>query len=69
MIAIINIGSPDGNQDLLGLRKYEVRINDRLVTTFAHKQSDGLGRCLLEASKAVERDKWESLAKSMENMK
>jgi len=29
-----------------------------VVCTFRHRRADGLGRCLLEASKAVERQRW-----------
>lgn len=62
MIAIVNMG-PHDPKDPLGWRTYEVRINADVVTTFRHKRSDGLGKCLLEASKAVERQKWETAAR------
>ena len=58
MIAIVNVG-PHDDPDKLGVRTYEVRINANVVCTFKHRRADGLGRCLLEASKAVERQKWE----------
>ena len=54
MIAIINVGPHDEN-DKLGWRTYEVRINADVVCTFRHRRADGLGVCLMEASKAVER--------------
>jgi hypothetical protein len=57
MIAIVNIG-PHDDPNPLGERTYEVRINRNVITTFKHKRGDGLGPCLLEASKAVERQKW-----------
>lgn len=61
MIAIVNVG-PHDDPDKLGWRTYEVRINADVVCTFRHRRADGLGRCLLEASKAVERQKWEQAA-------
>lgn len=54
MIAIVNMG-PYNDPDKLGWRDYEVRINSEVVCTFRHRRADGLVRCLLEASKAVER--------------
>lgn len=57
MIAIVNVG-PHNDADPMGERTYEVRINAQVITTFRHKRSDGLGRCLLAASKAVEKQKW-----------
>jgi len=59
MIAIVNVKAHD--TDIGGLRTYEVRINDQVITTFQHRRKDGLGRCLLEASKAVDRQKWDGL--------
>ena len=58
MIAIVNVG-PHDDPDKLGVRTYEVRINANVVCTFKHRRADGLGMCLLKASKAVERQKWE----------
>jgi hypothetical protein len=57
MIAIVNVG-PFDDPDPFGVRMYEVRVNSEVIVTFQHRRSDGLGRCLLEASKAVERQKW-----------
>lgn len=62
MIAIVNVG-PHDDPDTLGVRTYEVRINADVVCTFRHRRADGLGRCLLEASKAVELQKWEQAAR------
>ena len=56
MIAIVNMGGGDESNPL-GERTYEVRINREVITTFKHKRRKGLGACLLEASKAVERSK------------
>jgi len=60
MIAIVNTG-PHDDPNPLGERTYEVRINSKVITTFRHKRGDGLGQCLLAASKAVEKQKWEPL--------
>ena len=65
MIAIVNVG-PHDDPDKLGVRTYEVRINADVVCTFRHRRADGLGRCLLEASKAVERQKWEQAARILD---
>jgi len=60
MIGIVNIGPVEGENpnDPFGWRYYEVRINQDVICTFKHKRSDGLGRSLLEASKAVEKKQW-----------
>ena len=60
MIKIINKGGGDP-KDIMGTRWYEVWINDKFITSFQHKRANGLGACLFEASKAVDREKWESL--------
>jgi hypothetical protein len=65
MIAVVNVGGGD-ESDPLGERTYEVRINREVITTFKHKRSDGLGACLLEASKAVERSKWMAVEEFMQ---
>lgn len=65
MIAIVNVG-PHDDSDKLGVRTYEVRINADVVCTFRHRRADGLGRCLMEASKAVERQKWEQAARILD---
>ena len=65
MIAIVNIG-PHDDPDKLGWRTYEVRINADVVCTFRHRRADGLGLCLLEASKAVERQKWKQAARILD---
>lgn len=57
MIAIVNMGGGDPT-DSMGIRNYEVRINRDVIATFQHRRSDGLGLCLLAASKAVEKQKW-----------
>ena len=57
MITITNVKAHD--EDPLGLRTYEVRIKGELLAVFQHRRANGLAACLLEASKAVERKKWE----------
>lgn len=66
MIAIVNMGGGDPT-DVMGVRNYEVRINRDVIATFTHRRSDGLARCLMEASKAVERDKWKKVNDFLEN--
>jgi hypothetical protein len=58
VIAIVNIG-PAGD----GLTNYEVRINRDVVTTFTHVRSEGLAKCLLLASHAVEEQRVNDMAK------
>ena len=62
MIKIINKGGGDP-KDIMGTRWYEVWINDRFITSFQHKRSDGLGVCLNKASEAVDREGWEDFYK------
>lgn len=58
MIAIVNIGLSDDSNPL-GEASYEIRINRDVVATFKHHRSKGLSACLMEAAKAVEKQKWE----------
>jgi len=37
-----------------------------VVCTFKHRRADGLGMCLLKASKAVERQKWEQASRILD---
>ena len=62
MITIINTGETVGKKV-----KYVVKINDELITEFLHERKDGLGMCLLEASKAVEKKKWLELRELLNN--
>ena len=62
MIAIVNMGPHDPKVPM-GWRTYEVRINRDVIARFQHKRSDGLGKCLLEASKAIDRQKLEDAAR------
>lgn len=52
MIEIINVGPHTADE--LGWRNYEIRIGPKVITTFRHVRVDGLAKCLLKASKAVE---------------
>lgn len=62
MITIINTG------EIIGKKvKYIIKINNELITEFLHERKDGLGICLLEASKAVERKKWTDLNELLNN--
>ena len=63
MISIINIGPH--TQDLGGERNYEVRINDKTICTFKHSRINGLSVCLLEAAKAVEKQKWKEFSEDI----
>ena len=62
MIAITNTGETVGKKV-----KYIIKINNELITEFLHERKDGLGICLLEASKAVEKKKWLDLNKLLNN--
>ncbi len=62
MITIINTGEKVGKK-----AKYIVKINNELITEFLHDRNDGLGVCLLEASKAVEKKKWIGLKDLLNN--
>ena len=55
MIAIVNMG-PHNEDDPLGMRTYEVRINSTVICEFQHRRGDGLSECLLKASQAVKKE-------------
>jgi len=59
MIAIIN----KSEKNKKGETKYHVYINKKLIVEFWYRRENGLGLCLFEASKAVEKKKWKSFAK------
>lgn len=61
MIAIFNTGKKSAGKTV-----YQVQINDDLICRFKHDRADGLGMCLLEASKAVERAKWKDAQRLIE---
>ena len=46
-----------------GKAKYIIRVGNVFIAGFWHKREDGLGGCLLEASKAVEKKKRESMGR------
>ena len=53
-IIIQNMG---GNP--LGVCKYQLRINEKVIAEFEHNRPDGLTACLKKASDAAEKAKWE----------
>ena len=62
MISIINIGPAPTNRDALkqvkdklGLHTYQLRINDHVITTFAHTRGDNLSTCLRKAAEAADK--------------
>ena len=57
MIVIVNI-----SKDTFGECEYEVRINQKVITTFKHRREDGLSVCLRKAHEAVARQKWLKMA-------
>ena len=50
----------------LGECTYEIRINEKVITTFKHKRTEGLSKCLAEASRAVIQSQWLDAAKALE---
>ena len=50
MITINNLGNLITNSDF---DKYEIKINEKHITTFLHKRSDGLSKCLEIASISI----------------
>ena len=62
MITIQNQGRKRNGQT-----RYTIYINNEFIAEFWHISEYGLGRCLLEASKAVERNKWALLKKIEED--
>ena len=65
MIAIVNITQPC---EPFGVHTYSVRINRQEVCQFDHKREDGLAACLMEAAKAVEKQKWMNAAELLKYM-
>ena len=71
MIAIVNLGPAPGNRrrwsahdqprDPLGPYLYQIRINERVVTTFTHTRGDSLATCLRAAADAAETDRIQRL--------
>lgn len=51
----------------IGEQRYQLRINQRVITEFTHVREQGLTVCLQQAAKAVEKTKWE-LADSILHM-
>ena len=64
MIQIINTtGNPIGNN------KYEIKINNKVITSFIHKYEDGLSVYLKKALEAVEKQKWTDTYKLLSQIK
>lgn len=55
-IIIRNMG---GNP--LGVCKYQLRINEKIIAEFEHSRPDGLAVCLKKAADAAEKAKWEGM--------
>ena len=62
MSAIVNISK---ETSLCDVHTYEVRINQKILTTFTHKPEEGLAQCLRQAAEAVEEKKWERVIKEL----
>jgi hypothetical protein len=53
-IIITNIG---GNQ--IGVCRYRLSINTRVITEFEHDRTKGLAVCLRKAADAIDKSNWE----------
>lgn len=53
MIAIVNVQNCGPYCNGTEPHKYEVRINDEVITTFKHNREEGLSVCLSKAAHAV----------------
>jgi hypothetical protein len=62
MIAIVNVSKPPTP---FGPNEYEVRVNERVITTFTHRREDGLALCLIAAGKAVGKALWSQAYEEM----
>lgn len=58
---MIEIANVDKNRRMFGPHLYELRLNGRVVGTFAHTREDGLTVCLQLAAKVAEKEKWGGL--------
>ena len=63
---MIEIANVDKNRRMFGPHLYELRLNGRVVGTFAHTREDGLTVCLQLAAKVAEKEKWDGLRALME---
>ena len=57
-IIITNTGGPPA-----GVCKYQLRLNDDLISEFEHDRCKGLSECLRSAAESVDKAKWEQLDK------
>ena len=63
---MIEIANVDKNRRMFGPHLYELRLNGRVVGTFAHTREDGLTVCLQLAAKVAEKEQWGGLRALME---
>ena len=63
---MIEIANVDKNRRMFGPHLYELRLNGRVMGTFAHTREDGLTVCLQLAAKVAEKEKWGGLRALME---
>lgn len=64
MIAIINKGPTNKDQDMTGWHKYDIYINKQYITTFNHKRMDMLAACLDRAAAAIRKKDYEDYQRS-----
>jgi predicted DNA-binding protein (UPF0278 family) len=64
MITIQNISKKYSKTDW---QEYEIKINSRVICKFKHKASNGLAKCLAEASEAVYEAKQKSQIEKTKN--
>lgn len=65
MIAIVNVSLITWP---VGIQKYELRNNSKVIATFEHKREDGLTVCLQKAAAAAEKAKWEGMRELVEGL-
>ena len=51
----------------LGVCKYQLRINEKIIAEFEHSRPDGLATCLKKAADAAEKAKWEGVRELLES--
>lgn len=66
MIAIVNMGFVNSEDDFFGEANYEVRVNREVIARFSHTRSDGLSECLRKAAAAVDEAKHEFVENFLE---
>lgn len=67
MLAIVNVSQEDA--PTTGVNQYEVRINKRVIATFAHdRQYGNAAQCLRDAADAVEKCRSEHHAELLQSL-